>query len=191
MACAVLARELASLAGLEDPETAFVAGLLHDIGRLGLRTGLRDQSLVIEHKAGSGRRPQLDVEREVLGYDHAYLGGGLLRVWGIPESIVQGVGFHHAPLEAERTRLACVVHVADVLARMFSVSPSALVYASALLPEAWDVLGLEPDQVCKASGRLGRGRGRVGGRAFPRGGVGLLRSRCGPVPVRCGHRRTG
>jgi putative nucleotidyltransferase with HDIG domain len=147
VACAVLARELAALAGVKDPETAFVAGLLHDIGRLGLRTGLRDQSLVIEHKAGTGRRPQLDVEREVLGYDHAYLGGGLLRVWGIPESIVQGVGFHHAPLEAGRVRLACVVHVADILANMFSVHPTALVYAPALLPEAWEALGLDPAEV--------------------------------------------
>ena len=149
VACAVLARELAVLAGVKDPETAFVAGLLHDIGRLGLRTGLRDQSLVIEHKAGSGRRPRLDVEREVLGYDHAYLGGGLLRVWGIPESIVQGVGFHHAPMEAARVRLACVVHVADILANMFCVQPLALVYAPALLPEAWDALGLDPGETAR------------------------------------------
>ena len=154
VACAVLARELAVLARVKDPETAFVAGLLHDIGRLGMRTGLRDQSLVIDHRAGTKRRPLLEVEHDVLGYDHAYLGGGLLRVWGLPESIIQGVGFHHAPGQALRVRLASVVHVADFLACMFSVQPTALVYAPGLLPEAWDALRLDPDEVAARLGGL-------------------------------------
>lgn len=149
VACAVVARMLAELTGGADPEVLFVSGLLHDIGRLALAAGLRDQSRAITHAAGARRIPKAWAETEILGYDHAYLGGGLLRTWSIPESIVQGVGFHHAPLKAKSRLAACIVHTADVLAQLLVIKPNALTYCAPLSAEAVAALALDPERAAE------------------------------------------
>lgn len=114
------------------PDRLFLAGLMHDIGRL---------VLVATHPAAFTeillRRKQEDfslvnAEREVLGFDHAQIGAALCRHWRIPESIAAAVDRHHqvnqgsAGLPAD---MADVVHIADVLAHALDLAgdPHAMV----------------------------------------------------------------
>jgi putative nucleotidyltransferase with HDIG domain len=99
-----------------SPERFFVAGLLHDIGRLVLYKQTPAAAGATLSAAAASGRHLVEVERELLGFDHAELGGMLLRKWRFPESLEQSVWRHHAPSTAEAPLEAAIVCVADMIA---------------------------------------------------------------------------
>jgi HD-like signal output (HDOD) protein len=96
---------------------AYTAGVLHDVGLLLLAVNFfEDYSHVLDY-AFVNSVPLADAEREVLGCTHAEVGAYLLGIWGLPESIVQAVAFHHCPSMCPALNFSplTAVHVADVL----------------------------------------------------------------------------
>ena len=81
-------------------EEAFVAGLLHDIGKVVLNTYLKEQFVRVLIRAAGGEVTYAEAEREIFGFDHAEAGARLLERWNLPSSLVSAVRYHHAPLEA-------------------------------------------------------------------------------------------
>lgn len=80
-----------------DIGDAFIGGIVHDIGKLVLLTYFKDTYVKIKRQAQHYHRPVLSVEQELLGIDHARLGGYLLALWGLPQSLVEIVTYHHRP----------------------------------------------------------------------------------------------
>jgi HD-like signal output (HDOD) protein len=100
-------------------ESAFVGGMLHDVGRLILVTRLPAfLSRAIAHSRETGIELHR-VERELLGVTHAELGAYLLGLWGLPYPVVESVAHHHDPRRVVQSRfdVLAAVHVADQLAR--------------------------------------------------------------------------
>jgi putative nucleotidyltransferase with HDIG domain len=98
-------------------EDAFLAGLLHDIGKLLLAVRLPDsfaRTLAASHR---DQRPLQDVEYEMLGFSHAEAGAYLLALWGLPYSVVEAVAHHHKPSRVASSTfdLVTAVHVASCL----------------------------------------------------------------------------
>ena len=111
------AERLARALGESLPETAFVAGLLHDVGLLILdRNDPAALEGVIERMAEG--EPQEEVERDVVGATHVEIGRTAGRVWGLPPLVTDAVTHHHDPevLEGHAFRVAVLVRVADWLA---------------------------------------------------------------------------
>lgn len=102
--------------GGRDSGMAFIAGLLHSIGSVLIHMVLPKQAREID-----GRSTSLDflnratVEQEVLGFDHAQVGGELLRRWRLPDSVVTAVT-HYPRKSLSDGRLAVVVHCGSVCA---------------------------------------------------------------------------
>lgn len=96
-------------------ESAYIAGLLHDLGRLALLHGLPEEYADIERSARERSEPLVRAERAAFGATHAQLGAALLRRWHLPEPIVEAVAFHHSPSEiaAATPIVPLAVHVAD------------------------------------------------------------------------------
>jgi putative nucleotidyltransferase with HDIG domain len=96
LAVAVLARDLAARVEPSAQETAFQAGLLHDIGRVSLcaELGPRYWEEVLGLSGGEGIDAEL-AERRWLGFDHAEMGAALMLKWGLPSSLVDAVAAHH------------------------------------------------------------------------------------------------
>lgn len=115
VATAVLADQIAKACG-EFTEVAFTAGIMHDIGRLGLLVAYPDEYERVIRDAATRCIDLLDFERDEFGMDHAEAGRLLAERWGIPPGLAQIAGRHHDPCEGTTLNLLSIVHVACRLA---------------------------------------------------------------------------
>jgi putative nucleotidyltransferase with HDIG domain len=113
---AVGARLVATVVG-GDAETAFTAGLLHDIGQLVLASVFPERFAQVLAHCTSTQIALCDAERALLGTDHAAVGALVAEHWHLPCSIVDAIGSHHVgAAQTAASQLARIVHVADQLA---------------------------------------------------------------------------
>ncbi len=97
VAVAILSDQIAQRARVQYPEGAFIAGLFHDIGRLLIAVGLKDEYVEIDTLYTAGGRTLRDCETAVLGWTHPELSAQALGVWNLPEPIRVAVRYHHTP----------------------------------------------------------------------------------------------
>lgn len=111
LAVAVGADLLARKTKEVQPETAYTAGLLHDVGKLALAYVCAEQFeqvRVLQRSRGCTWR---EAEHELLGYDHTDVGGALLNMWSFPPNLVQVVCFYARPRLAASEHLDLVAHI--------------------------------------------------------------------------------
>lgn len=118
-----------------DPQAAdhaFMAGLLHDVGKLVLAVNLSAEYSEVIDRAKAERIGLHEAETEALGATHAEVGAYLLGIWGLPDTIVMATAHHHSPRNGDEQDFGplAAVHVSNALIR--EASPLARVGA---LPE--------------------------------------------------------
>jgi putative nucleotidyltransferase with HDIG domain len=100
-------------------DDAFMAGLLHDIGKLIIATQIPDHLRQVEERMEVPARPPMYVVEEgLVGVSHAEVGAYLLGIWGLPYAIVEAVADHHHPerVATPSFDVLTAVHVANALA---------------------------------------------------------------------------
>jgi putative nucleotidyltransferase with HDIG domain len=97
-------------------EEAYMAGLLHDIGKAILLANLPIEFEKIYLNVSPSKQLP-NAEDEILGAKHGEIGGYLLGLWALPKSIVQAVAYHHTPSLADDTEshVLAAVHIANTL----------------------------------------------------------------------------
>lgn len=118
---AELAQALAQESGDTDPEEAYLAGLLHDVGELLLLGGLQARYGQLLTSAGGAEAALVALEQAALQTDHAAVGAWLVERWQLPSFTADALLFHHHSLEAVAqadplTRVLWVAHACDALA---------------------------------------------------------------------------
>jgi putative nucleotidyltransferase with HDIG domain len=100
-----------------QPEQAFLAALLHDLGLLALVRHYPREDAKVLARAAETRMARWQVEQEVLGVDHAQIGARLAGHWAFPEAITTVIAFHHdfASAPPPLHWLSAVVALADAL----------------------------------------------------------------------------
>ena len=115
--CGVAARVLARRFGGHEGE-AFVAGILHDIGKLILIEYAHDEFAEALELAERDGIAIAEAEETVLGVTHAEVGGWLAERWNLPEPLAQSISCHHQPWSLdEPDDLVLLTHLADALVR--------------------------------------------------------------------------
>ena len=145
LACAAAAQNLARRAHFRGTEEAFVAGLLHDIGKVVMSAYLKAEFAQVLTRVAKGRLTFSDAEREVLGFDDAEVGARLLERWNLPSTLVTAVRYHHAPSQAPESPLAALVHVADTICLTLGIGLGVDGMAYTLDPNALAMLHLTED----------------------------------------------
>jgi putative nucleotidyltransferase with HDIG domain len=142
IAAAVCARELAVHLNI-DPEYAYTAGLLHDIGRLVLVTQFQpNYEATMTYRAQHDCR-LVDAEHAVLGLDHAQVGYLLMRHWKFPEAMQQAVASHHAALVQSMPPMSLVILAADAIAHALDLSMDPDDLVPPVPVGLWKQLGLD------------------------------------------------
>jgi len=95
--------------------TAFLSGMLHDIGKLVLAVNFSDTYRALLQTVPEASGDRLAQEREMIGTTHAEIGAYLMGLWGVEASILVAIGFHHSPLDSQETALGplTAVHAAN------------------------------------------------------------------------------
>jgi HD-like signal output (HDOD) protein len=124
-------------------EEAFLAGMLHDAGRLVLAANLTEQYSKVVELAQREHLELVQAEQQVFRATHAEVGGYLLGLWGLPMPVVEAITFHHSPSLSEATAFnpLTAVHVANALVQEQAVVCNGVVPAAVDL-EFLEALGL-------------------------------------------------
>jgi putative nucleotidyltransferase with HDIG domain len=139
---------VAQKAKLAHHETVFLAGLLHDLGKVALSIWLEGKIAAMINLAARDNLTFDQAEQRVLGYDHTEVGEHLARLWNLPDSLVAPIRFHHWPNAMETPDLTVdCVHIGDYLTMTmgFGLGGDGLNYA--FHPETLDRLHLSLDDL--------------------------------------------
>lgn len=162
LGAAVASEHLARRRGMKDFDDAFMAGLLHDIGKVVLHQYARDDFAEVLDVVKQKDCLIMEAEREVLGMTHAEVGEMLLDEWHLPVKLVKSVARHHDPAGADEARdLASIVHVADIFVRALLVGNGGDARIPRASQEAWGSLGVELSRVEAVARDLAREMRRV------------------------------
>ena len=182
VATAVLADLIAKACG-EYADVAFTAGIMHDIGRLGLLVAYPAEYERVIRDAAARCLDLLDFERDEFGMDHAEAGRILAERWGLPPGLAQIAGRHHDPCEGTTLHLLSVVHVACRLADALGYdvvkprTPLEIESVLAELPARGKVtLGKSQAELCAQIEQAISEYGSEEGRLQPEEGLALLAS---------------
>ncbi|PLY48303.1 histidine kinase [Janthinobacterium sp. ROICE36] len=142
LATAIAARLLAPHLRI-NPETAFTAGLLHDLGTLVLVTRFPAEHALVRNYRQAHDCQMADAELAVIGIDHAQVGSALAAYWKFPEAIQQAVADHHAIDRLEAGSLPLAVHMANAVALALDLAGIDNALVPPLSPAVWRSLALD------------------------------------------------
>lgn len=149
MAAWVIARDLHI-----TPDIAFMAGLIHDVGKIIMLQTFADDYAPEQWMTTFGSEERLYEELQVFSFTHDMLGSQLLKKWLFPENLITAVAYHHRPGQAAQERsFAHVIQLADFLSffccnRELLEEDDILPMVNISLPELrsqWRGFGLPPE----------------------------------------------
>lgn len=118
LGCALVAQKMAQKIEYPEPEKAYLAGLLHDVGFLATSILYYQEFRECLRQAAEQHLPIHVIELQVLGFTHCETGALLCEHWGMSKELVAAVRCHHDPsLLHAAGPLACLVHLSDLLCR--------------------------------------------------------------------------
>jgi putative nucleotidyltransferase with HDIG domain len=170
---AVLAETLARFTAVISPDTAYAAGLLHDIGKVVLDQYIDSSYPLFYRQIQHSELDLLAIEDHIFHTNHAAVGCELAEKWLFPDSITQVITHHHFPENATTDReLVHIIYLADLLLSRFNTGVEVDRLDARGLAERLAVIGLSTDRlpevidaipasVFESSGDLDAGNGIV------------------------------
>lgn len=113
----IAAQVLPAYCSVAIPAETFTAALLHDLGKLVISRFVSESLLrKLARARDDGAHTAIEAELDVLGVEHAALGGLIAKNWRLPSGIVKGIVYHYTP-DAGDALVCDAVHVANVVAK--------------------------------------------------------------------------
>lgn len=130
VACAALTESIARDSGV-PPEEAYMAGLLHDVGRLGMMTAYPQEYARLLDVAADEGLSLIEAELDVFDIDHCVAGAWLASEWNLPAEVRIVAQTHHETPESRHCDLANLVRITNRMTNLlgFSVVPEAEDYS--------------------------------------------------------------
>lgn len=147
---ATLARAIASRARFEFQEMEFLAGLVHDIGKLAMLQADPERFKIVEQKTSQGV-PDMDAELEVFGATHTEAGEVVANLWQLPAPIHGVIRLHHDEVCTieEIESLLAVVRLADLMAEDMGYGIGEQLHTPLPMYHAWQYLSTKSDRIAQ------------------------------------------
>jgi HD-like signal output (HDOD) protein len=146
LAVALCSRMIAKDRAPSVENDAFSVGLIHDAGKLALDRYLLERKDEVDQALKTGIT-FLEVEKQVLGFDHTELASDLCTKWRLPENHVSAMRFHHDPASSNGNQLAFIVHTANHIAQQCGIGKSKDGGLYELDSQALSFLSLDEDDL--------------------------------------------
>jgi putative nucleotidyltransferase with HDIG domain len=154
IATSCLAKQLSIVLGRCQPEDAFVAGLLHDVGKLVMLQHFPEDVDDLTRAAAEQQLTWRSCEEVLFPINHAGIGRALFRAWDFPAGVIEAVACHHEPNEASRhAELASLVHLADYFSCHLDACCPGAVPSRTHAKDAAQLVELTPDTASQAMER--------------------------------------
>ena len=153
--CAVISQMIAQRVKYHRVDDCFTAGLLHDIGKVVLDQYLHEEMVKVIQLVQEKGISFVDAEKEVMGLNHADIGGRVTANWNIPPNIVVAVRHHHqATNEREDTKLSQdlivdIVRLSDVICKRERIGYTGDATIPDLGRELWERLNIDQQSIDK------------------------------------------
>lgn len=144
VATAIMAKELVKHIKDVDAGEAYTCGLLHDIGKRFLSTFVADDFKKIIMKVTKERCPFVEAEKEILGANHAELGGMILTKWDFSPEMQRAVEFHHDPDALTKEPLTALIALSNILVISMGIGVGADGLATSMQGEGLRRFGVAP-----------------------------------------------
>jgi putative nucleotidyltransferase with HDIG domain len=147
---AAAARELTKYCSILPftPDTAFTAGLLHDIGKIAINEVLAEQEAALKDDAPEATQSNIERERSLIGTDHSEVGALILTNWKFPPFFAAAIGEHHDPTLGNP--LSHLIHIANWCAHAIGLSFGFQSLSDELSPESLSVMALSETNIEEA-----------------------------------------
>jgi putative nucleotidyltransferase with HDIG domain len=123
----------------QDVEEAFIAGLVHDIGKIVMDEYASDLWQSALTCSTQNQILLFEAEMKQLGFSHSQIGQWLATKWKLPSAYIAAIFSHHQPTFAQQSgALVAVVHISDILARTLNLGSGGDPYIPKMDPEAWN-----------------------------------------------------
>ncbi len=145
IACGLAAKIISSHREEINTEKFFVAGMLHDIGRLIIAMTAPFNILSVFMRCKSENIPLQQSEKDIMGFTHADVGKHLLKTWNLPVFHQEVVGNHHQPEKNPSfCKEASIIHVADHIVNTLALGDSGeSAFPCPMNRTAWKALELQ------------------------------------------------
>jgi HD-like signal output (HDOD) protein len=146
IAAGIASRIIAVYKRTENPERLYIAGMLHEVGRLIIFANFEKEVEKILEVYGENEELLCDIEKKQFGWNHAYLGAEFLKSWNLSESQIEAVKFHLNPLEGQSYQNeTAIIHFGGIIAKILRLGNCGENFIPKIETKAWDILGLPMD----------------------------------------------
>lgn len=144
LACGVAAKLISKFAKIQNNDSFFVTGLLHDIGRMVFYHRLPAQSFYMLTESRRRNVSLHELEKECLGFTHEAFGAALLREWGCPEELARRISTHHSAITASTSVENLIVPAANFMAQSLGYGSSGDQIVSYIPTASWQKMNITP-----------------------------------------------
>jgi len=141
---AIMARTIAKKAKYPNPDIAYTAGLLKDVGKVILDEFVHESYQEILTKISNEVIPYVAAEEAILGFNHGQVGARIVEKWNLASELVDAIEFHHKPFQSmNNIELVSIVHISDGLVMMMGIHEGIDTLGHEFFTDAVKILDLD------------------------------------------------
>jgi HD-like signal output (HDOD) protein len=153
LACAVMSKILSKHVRAGLPEEAFIAGLVHDIGKIVIDQYVHDKFVQIIKYIDQNNVEFQTAEQEILGTNHSEIGNWLCEKWNFPAIFLDSIYYHHSPENSTSNKtLVTIVYLANNWAKLEGFGIPSAERKAPLDNRYLDFLNISEDEMLELKG---------------------------------------